>query len=493
MRKTLLFASLLCVLISTYALGVGGDMGGADPNGSAEYPYLIEDLADFDEFASNSTYWASGVHTKLMTDIDLSGRTYTTAVIAPDTSTSNGFQGTTFTGLFEGNNKTISGFMVNQPNNSYIAIFGYIETGGAVRNLKVTDISIVGYDFVACLAGFIIDNVSIENCNAVGTLDGNGYTVGGLIGGAYTNCAITTCQSIVEVHAMGHSVGGLIGANWWNSVVMNCHSQATVSGDWANLGGLVGDNYLGTIINCSSTGIVFMTAPHVDSVGGLAGNSDGGLISSCWVNSQTTGRYWVGGLVGNSSSPIENSYSTGQVNGNSEIGGLIGANSGTVIECYSNCSINGLSYLGGLLGLTSKDTINSFWDVEGSGIDTAYILRTGWSYPYVEDPVYSTPGIAEGKTTAEMMTQITFAGWDFVTDWMMLRPGEDYPRLAWQEVFAGDIAGLYGADMVDFAYAANYWGLTGCNSGTDCGRADIDASGDVGLGDMAGVAADWVK
>ncbi|MHC5163260.1 MAG: hypothetical protein ACYSO4_09145, partial [Planctomycetota bacterium] len=89
MRKTLLFTSLLFALFSTFALGVGGDMGGADPNGSPEHPYLIEDVNDFDVFANPAnaaTYWAAGVHTKLMTNIDLSGRTYTTAVIAPDTS-----------------------------------------------------------------------------------------------------------------------------------------------------------------------------------------------------------------------------------------------------------------------------------------------------------------------------------------------------------------------------------------------------------------------
>lgn len=44
---------------------------------------------------------------------------------------------------------------------------------------------------------------------------------------------------------------------------------------------------------------------------------------------------------------------------------------------------------------------------------------------------------------------------DSPADWMMLREGEDYPRLAWQEIFGGDIAGLYGADIVDFAYLSN--------------------------------------
>jgi hypothetical protein len=76
---------------------------------------------------------------------------------------------------------------------------------------------------------------------------------------------------------------------------------------------------------------------------------------------------------------------------------------------------------------------------------------------------------------------------------MMLRPGEDYPRLIWQEVFAADIAGLYGVDIVDFAYLGRYWGLDDCGGVDDCGRSDINNSGDVGLGDLAELADDWLK
>ncbi|MDH4202242.1 MAG: hypothetical protein OEV87_05060 [Phycisphaerae bacterium] len=91
-----------------------------------------------------------------------------------------------------------------------------------------------------------------------------------------------------------------------------------------------------------------------------------------------------------------------------------------------------------------------------------------------------------------MMIQSTFTGWDFTTPvWVMLREGEDYPRLAWQEIFMGDIAGLYGVDMADFAEIARNWQNTGCPG--NCEDADIDGSGDVGLGDLAAVAEDWLK
>ncbi|MHC4951257.1 MAG: hypothetical protein ACYTEU_09790, partial [Planctomycetota bacterium] len=72
-----------------------------------------------------------------------------------------------------------------------------------------------------------------------------------------------------------------------------------------------------------------------------------------------------------------------------------------------------------------------------------------------------------------------------------LRELEDYPRLAWQEIFKGDIAGLYGADMLDFAYLARYWGQD-CDN-PECDRADIDGGGNVGIGDLAYIAEDWLK
>jgi hypothetical protein len=48
-------------------------------------------------------------------------------------------------------------------------------------------------------------------------------------------------------------------------------------------------------------------------------------------------------------------------------------------------------------------------------------------------------------------------------------------------------------DMVDAAYVGRYWGLDDCDGVDDCGLADIDLSGDVGIGDLAVIAEDWLK
>ena len=54
-----------------------------DGSGTQEDPWRIESLADFNEFTADANYWDDW--TRLETDVNLAGRTYTTAVIAPDT------------------------------------------------------------------------------------------------------------------------------------------------------------------------------------------------------------------------------------------------------------------------------------------------------------------------------------------------------------------------------------------------------------------------
>jgi len=76
-------------------------------------------------------------------------------------------------------------------------------------------------------------------------------------------------------------------------------------------------------------------------------------------------------------------------------------------------------------------------------------------------------------------------------EWMMLREGEDYPRLAWQEVYDGDIAGLWGVDMEDLLEVAGNWLEEGCPAG--CEEADINGDGRVDLEDFAILAGNWLK
>ena len=103
-RENLVVSLVLAISMVGVSYGASGNLPGDGLSESTAYQ--IEDLADFDVFADQAnatTYWASGVYTKLACDPNLAGRLYTTAVIAPDTSTSSGFQGAPFAGIFDGN------------------------------------------------------------------------------------------------------------------------------------------------------------------------------------------------------------------------------------------------------------------------------------------------------------------------------------------------------------------------------------------------------
>lgn len=132
-------------------------------SGTEADPWRIESLADFNEFAADANYWAG--FTRLETDVDLAGRTYSTAVIAPDIDNSNWeFDGIAFTGIFDGNDHKIRGLTIDDggAGNWYLGLFGYID-GGEVRNLGLERSYVSGGDEVGGLVG---ENWigSVSNC-----------------------------------------------------------------------------------------------------------------------------------------------------------------------------------------------------------------------------------------------------------------------------------------------------------------------------------------
>jgi hypothetical protein len=470
MRKLHFFGLLLCVLTAASAFAIHGDMGvGTEPltDGSQAYPWLIEDLADFDAFAGNSAYWAAGVHTKLMSDIDLAGYSNGSyQKIGIDYSTP-------FSGVFDGNNKTISGFSDQNASEDVVGLFGCVREG-EIKNLIMINVLVEGRGYIGGLVGQLLESILI-NCHVEGTVEGR-YRVGVVVGDSWGS-SIHGCSARGEASASDFHAGGVVGFNEWGDISL-CSFNGTVSGG-TSVGGLIGSNEFAPISQCYSIATIIGD----DSVGGLIGSNNSGNISNCYSATVVEGGT-TGGLIGmNANSDVSNCYSTGEVYGIGNVGGLLGANLGgtNVFNCYSACVVNGTSHeIGGLVGENWGNWSNCFWDTETSGTSDG----VGNENP---DPA----GVA-GKTTAEMMVQSTFTGWDFTTPvWVMLRERGDYPRLAWQAVFAGDVAGLYGVDLVDFAYLARYWGLD-CGV-EDCGRADIDGSGDVGLADLVYVSEDWLK
>jgi hypothetical protein len=257
-------------------------------------------LEDFNDFAADANYWDD--YTRLETDVNLAGRVYERAVIAPDTNNSNYvFDGTVFSGVFDGNDHKITNLVIDDggAGGDFLGVFGFIDDGGEAKNL-------------------------------------------GLEGGS--------------VSGTGDRIGGMVGVNL--SSISNCYSTGDVSGTGADVGGLIGSNY-GSASNCYSAN----TGSGDEHVGGLVGWNHS-IVSHCYSTNSVIGNHWVGGLVGRNDGSVSNCYSTSDVSGYDDVGGLVGLNIDSVSNCYSTGDVNGVKDVGGLVGSNKSSLSNCLWDTE---------------------------------------------------------------------------------------------------------------------------------
>jgi hypothetical protein len=131
------------------------------------------------------------------------------------------------------------------------------------------------------------------------------------------------------------------------------------------VGGLVGYQYSGIISNSSSSGNVFgIGSSGNPGVGGLVGMQWQGSIYDCQSFGSVAGNYgMVGGLVGMQSyGPIYNSYSNCDVVArNMGAGGISGYSSNLISNSYAIGSVMGLTGVGGLVGQVSHGSVlNSY-------------------------------------------------------------------------------------------------------------------------------------
>ena len=151
-----------------------------------------------------------------------------------------------YTGIFEGQNHTISGLYFKKENTSEVGFFGY--NGGKISNVGILNSYFCGFSQVGGVCGY--NSSTITNCYNKGVVDG---TADG-----------------------ASSFGGVCGCNL--GILTNCYNTGIVSGQLF-VGGVSGNNN-GTITNCYNTGIV----KGQSFVGGVSGNNSR-TITNCYYDS----------------------------------------------------------------------------------------------------------------------------------------------------------------------------------------------------------------
>jgi hypothetical protein len=344
---------------------------------------------------------------KLMADLDLD----------EESMIPIGDDETPFTGVFDGNDHVIYNYHYEGLDESYIGLFGYSK--GIIKNLGLKDL-----------------NINIQGS---------------------TNSL---------VYSSGVYVAGLVGFN--AGIVENCYTTGEVLGK-SNVGGLVGCNY-GEITLCYSEANVTSSDYYYSGynnegyyTGGLAGRSaTSGTISMSYATGNVTGSEQVGGLVGNAfkSGLISNSYATGNVIGYKHVGGLMGRNyyASTVENVYSSGTVSLYedgNNSGGLIGIQDYDDVlmdgfltNGYYNQETSGKS--------------DDEGKGSP-----KTALEMISQVTYMGFDFDATWSIME-GRSMPYLNLNK--ADTIPGLinHAPDLTTTdIYTVEDTNVTGYLLGTD--------------------------
>ena len=167
------------------------------------------------------------------------------------------FQGTKFTGSFNGNGFTIANLYINRRDEYNIGLFGYVDAGATIQNVRIENAYIEGEQNTGGIAGR--NDGAVYAAITTSTIDGNGNTIGGLIG---FNTGTVYGYSITSTIKYGvANVGGLVG---YNGGIAYGYSTSNVTGG-KFVGGLIGQN--DSTVHGYATGNV----SGEESVGGLVG------------------------------------------------------------------------------------------------------------------------------------------------------------------------------------------------------------------------------
>ncbi len=337
----------LSLLLVVFLMALPAHAQYAGGSGSENNPYLIQTAQQLNLIGATPGHWNR--HFKLIADIDMSEPNLAPYnIIGVDRTQS-------FSGVFDGNDHTISNLYLRTTRDRYSGLFGYV--GGEIRNLGLVRpvVFAQGRD-VGALAGYL-DSGTIADCYAKNVdVSGDDY-IGGLVG--------TTTGRIV-----------------------NCSSTGIVSGDqW--IGGLIG------VVSDSTVNTSYSRADVTGNmnVGGFAGKTadQSAVINNCYATGSVSGNTNVGGLAGQvEQGRAYKSYSTGSVTGNQYVGGFTGRIRvlGNVTHCFWDTQKSGQTASAGGTGKTTAQmqTINTF-------------SNAGWDF-------WNTWTICEGMNSPVLLWQI---------------------------------------------------------------------------------------
>ena len=200
-----------------------------------------------------------------------------------------------FSGVFDGQNHTISNLTCTSATNGYAGLFGNFD--GTVQNLILRDAQITSESN----AGAVVSNNyggRVLNCAMIGgSVKGKGVA-GGVV--CYNRGTVENCYATGDVTSLSGGrvcyAGGVVGYNYTEGTVQSCYAAGRVESE-KHAGGAVGGNY-GTVQNCVALGQSVSAQGHAHRV---VGENSGGTLSGnyAWSGVQVNGQPVTDGLADN--------------------------------------------------------------------------------------------------------------------------------------------------------------------------------------------------
>ena len=324
------------------------------------------------------------------------------------------------------------------------AVSGTNESAEADNDVYVAGIAAYNAGIAANNTVGTIKSCTVENSTITGTNKNTASQslAGGIaafnVEGTIEGCEVTGGSVSTSGSMEVSSVGGIAAAN--EGTVKNCSNSASVTGNNAlpiaqevslGSGGVVGSNKH-LVEGCSNSGSVTGNGLFTGGVVGYNTTNGGtlnGTISASHNTGAVEGKQYVGGVVGNNHTVVEDCYNTGQVTSTGDYaGGVVGRNTyyffdpysrewkGKISTSYNTGAVSGGSYVGGVAGYNCVTIAQCFntGSVTGSRNYTGGVV--GCNAYYIDDRygrdgvVKEYPGEIQNTYNAGAVTGVDYVG-----------------------------------------------------------------------------------
>ena len=235
------------------------------------------------------------VNGTLSSDLNVDGQTYTantvnatiSATLANDITLTEAWVpigksiSNPYTGIFDGNQHTVSGIEIDNSNENPMGLFGAVGSGGTIKNLVVEGTISSNYH-AGGIAGYI-DGATIEYCvNKINITNnnkdgGNKGITGGIAGYVSSiQSTVTGCVNMGDISGV-EKVGGILGSSYSTkgatvNKCINIGSITTAGGTTGECGGIYGspETSEDAITNCLNLGSIISDQ---NKAAGIASNS----------------------------------------------------------------------------------------------------------------------------------------------------------------------------------------------------------------------------